>query len=229
MYNGVYRTMITDNEARKFLDTFVGPTVSLASMMRIFRNGSFSLATRIGLGLFVPISRARTLYLLQNFTFTLFKTTIFNEIYLHQRIWRHIFENGCGIMGLSTYYAVFRFKKAYLDPPPEKKETTTTAPDPVSYIKPGFNRAGYEATEGPTYQSNYSFPLTGNYEETSYDYTYQSEPTYEYTKPNYNLEASNNEFYQVENQILASFANILSKLRDSDSYEKTYNFVTPSS
>ena len=228
MYNGVYRTMITDNEARKFLDTFVGPTVSLASMMRILRNGSFSLATRIGLGLFVPISRARTLYLLQNFTFTLFKTTIFNEIYLHQRIWRHIFENGCGIMGLSTYYAVFRFKKAYLDPPPEKKETSTTAPAPVSYIKPGFNRNDLDAS-----QTNYSYPLsypfTGNDEDSSYDYTYQSEPTYEYTKPNYNLEASNNELYQVENQILASFTSILSKLRDSDSYEKTYNFVTPSS
>jgi hypothetical protein len=79
--------MIEDNEARKFIDTFVGPTVSAASMMRIFRNGLFSVSTRIGLGLFVPIPRERTLYLLRNFNFTLFKTTIFSELYLHQRLW----------------------------------------------------------------------------------------------------------------------------------------------
>ena len=151
MYNGVYRTMIADNEARKFLDTFVGPTVTAASMMRIFRNGSFSLMTRIALGLFLPVTRARTLYLLQNFTFTLFKNTIFSEAYLHQRIWRHIFENGCGIIGLSTYYAVFRYKKAFLDPPPEKKkkaETNTTAPKAGSSTtkKPGYKRQDFEVS-----------------------------------------------------------------------------------
>jgi hypothetical protein len=231
MYNGVYRTMIADNESRKFLDTFVGPTVSLASMMRIFRNGLFSLSTRIGLGLFVPISRARTLYLLQNFTFTLFKNTIFNELYLHQRIWRHIFENGCGIMGLSTYYAVFRFKKAYLDPPPEKTETTTIAPaTPVSYSKPNFNRNDFEVTqfEGQTYQNNYTYPLYGDDEDNSYDYSYQSQPTYEDTKPSYNFETSNDELHKVENNILTSFKSILSKLKDSGNFEGNYNFVTPS-
>jgi hypothetical protein len=114
MYNSFYRTTITDNEMRKFLDTFVGPTTSLASMLRIFRNGSFSLATRIGLDIFIPLTRARALYLLQNFSFTLLKNTVFNEFYLHQRIWRHIFENGCSIIGSSTYFAVFRLRQAYL-------------------------------------------------------------------------------------------------------------------
>jgi len=114
MYNTFYRTMIEDNEARKFIDTFVGPTVSAASSMRIFRNGLFSLSTRIGLGFFIPLTRERTLYLLRFFTFTLFKNTIFSELYLHQRLWRHIFENACGLIGLSTYYIVFRLNKAYL-------------------------------------------------------------------------------------------------------------------
>ena len=107
--------MIEDYEARKFLDRFVGPTVSAASSMRIFRNGLFSLTTRIGLGFFVPLTRERTLYLLRFFTFTLFKNTIFSELYLHQRLWRHIFENGCGLIGISTYYIVFRLNKAYLE------------------------------------------------------------------------------------------------------------------
>jgi hypothetical protein len=140
-------------------------------MMRIFRNGAFSLSTRIGLGLFVPIPRARTLYLLQNFNFTLFKTTIFAELYLHQRIWRHIFENGCGLIGLSTYYAVFRYKKAYLDPPPEKKkeekkkdEKTTPAPkgsSPTSK-KPSYKRKdGQEDIEAQPYQYNYHSNLPG--------------------------------------------------------------------
>ena len=140
--------MISDNEARKFIDTFVGPTVSAASMMRIFRNGLFSLSTRIGLGLFIPLTRERALYLLRFFTFTLFKQTIFSELYLHQRIWRHIFENGCGIMGLSTYYAVFRYKKAYFDPPPEKKQNATTTVAPAkgsaSAKKPNYKRMDYD-------------------------------------------------------------------------------------
>jgi len=114
MYNTYYRTMIEDNEARKFIDTFVGPTVSAASSMRIFRNGLFSLSTRIGLGFFIPLTRERTLYLLRFFTFTLFKNTIFSELYLHQRIWRHIFENACGLIGSSTFYLVFRLNQAYL-------------------------------------------------------------------------------------------------------------------
>jgi len=159
MYNGVYRTMIADNEARKFLDTFVGPTVTAASMMRIFRNGSFSLMTRIALGLFLPVTRTRTLFLLQNFTFTLFKTTIFSEAYLHQRIWRHIFENGCGIMGLSTYYAVFKYKQAFLDPPPETKkpETSTTAPKAGGSTskKPGYKRQDFEVSyKGNEHEQN---------------------------------------------------------------------------
>lgn len=161
MYNGVYRTMIDDNEARKFLDTFVGPTVSAASMMRIFRNGVFSLTTRISLGLFVPLSRERTLYLLRFFTFTLFKQTIFSEIYLHQRLWRHIFENGCGLIGLSTYYAVFKFKKAFLDPPPEvKKEEgsklkASTNGSSIKTKGKGIQRNGFEYQTYNPYEYNY--------------------------------------------------------------------------
>ena len=229
MYNSVYRTMIEDNESRKFLDTFVGPTVSLASMMRIFRNGLFSLSTRIGLGIFVPISRARTLFLLQNFTFTLFKNTIFSEAYLHQRIWRHIFENGCGIIGLSTYYAVFRFKKAYLDPPPEKTETTTTAPAPASYNKPSLNRNDFEAYYGGhTPQNNYSYPLNDDDDELYNDYSYQFQPTNEFTRQSYNFEKPDDEMYQVENKILTSFKSIVSKLKDYGNFEDNYNFVTTS-
>jgi hypothetical protein len=118
MYNTFYRATIADNEVRKFLDTFVGPTTSFASMLRIFRNGSFSLTTRIALDIFLPLTRPRALYLLQNFSFTLLKNTIFSELYLHQRIWRHIFENACSFIGSSTYYAVFRYKQAYLDATP---------------------------------------------------------------------------------------------------------------
>ena len=129
MYNSFFRPTFIDNENRKFIDTFVGPTVTTASMMRIFRNGSFSITTRIGLGLFIPLTRARTIFLLQTLTFTVLKNTIFSELFLHQRIWRHIFENACGLMGLTTYYFVFRFKRAYLDPPPEKPTTTTAKPE----------------------------------------------------------------------------------------------------
>jgi hypothetical protein len=46
MYNTFYRTTIEDNDARKFLDTFVGPSVSMASILRITRNATFSLITR---------------------------------------------------------------------------------------------------------------------------------------------------------------------------------------
>jgi len=211
MYNTFYRTMIEDQDARKFIDTFVGPTVSLASMMRIFRNGAFSLSTRIGLGLFVPIPRARTLYLLQNFNFTLFKTTIFAELYLHQRIWRHIFENGCGLIGLSTYYAVFRYKKAYLDPPPEKKkeekkkdEKTTPAPkgsSPTSK-KPSYKRKdGQEDTEAQPYQYNYHSNLPGYVpiEETDDAFYGYKEPIYgneeseySYNQPSYPVNGYNN-------------------------------------
>jgi hypothetical protein len=211
MYNTFYRTMIDDQDARKFIDTFVGPTVSLASMMRIFRNGAFSLSTRIGLGLFVPIPRARTLYLLQNFNFTLFKTTIFAELYLHQRIWRHIFENGCGLIGLSTYYAVFRYKKAYLDPRPEKKseekkkdEKTTPAPkgsSPTSK-KPSYKRKdGQGDIEAQPYQYNYHSNLPGyvpieetddalyGYKEPVYG---NEESEYSYNQPSYTVNGYNN-------------------------------------
>ena len=243
MYNTFYRTMIADNDVRKFLDTFVGPTVSLASMMRIFRNGAFSLSTRIGLGLFVPIPRARTIYLLQNFNFTLFKTTIFSELYLHQRIWRHIFENGCGLIGLSTYYAVFRYKKAYLDPPPEKKSEATTTPapkgSPATTKKPSYKRKDSQVIEAQPYQDNYhsylpgyvpiededdSFygykePVYGN-EESEYSYKKPSyllnrynAPTYNFAAPSYNAYAD--ELPQVENKIpLNTFKSALEKIKE---------------
>ena len=166
MYNTFYRSMIVDNDARKFLDTFVGPTVSAASSMRIFRNGLFSLSTRIGLGLFVPLTRERTLYLLRFFTFTLFKQTIFSELYLHQRLWRHIFENGCGLMGLSTYYAVFRINKAYQESKKPKDKIDQTyldeAPENFSAIEE-IDRRRKVVEEQPTYPS-----YVGPY--NSYDY-----------------------------------------------------------
>lgn len=57
MYNSVYRTIIEDNEARKFLDTFVGPSITMASILRIVRNATFSLVTRISLDFFLPLTR----------------------------------------------------------------------------------------------------------------------------------------------------------------------------
>ena len=37
MYNGYYRSLIEDQEVRKFLDTFVGPTIIVSHAMRIVR------------------------------------------------------------------------------------------------------------------------------------------------------------------------------------------------
>ena len=212
MYNTFYRTTIVDQEARKLLDTFVGPTFSMASMMRIFRNNSFSLATRIGLGLFVPIPRARTLYLLQNFNFTLFKNTIFSELYLHQRIWRHIFENACTIIGSSTYYAVFRYKRAYLDPPSEKKkdEATTILPPKKSSSFLTKKPSNKRTEEQPPYQfNNYHSNLPGYVpiEETDdsfYGYkapVYSNEESeYSHNQPSYPVNGYNNDdsFYSYK-------------------------------
>ena len=213
MYNSVYRTMITDNEARKFLDTFVGPSTSMASILRITRNATFALATRILLGLLLPLTRARTLFVFQTFTFTILKNTIFNEVYLHQRIWRHIFENGCGIMGLSTYYIMFRYKRAYLDPPPEKKEKTTPAPKEASTTKkPAFKRKDnvisytpYESNydqEQDYYNQQYNSQLS-TYDQPLYGYVPQEEQNdafYGYRDPVYLKEESNysSNYYQPQ-------------------------------
>jgi hypothetical protein len=142
--------MIDDNEARKFLDTFVGPSVSMASALRMVRNATFSLFLRIALDLFLPLTRETSLKILRGFTFTALKNVVFSELYLHQRIWRHIFENACGLMGVSTYYIMFKIRKAYLDPPAEKKKpegSTTPAPKPANGTatstttkKPGYKR-----------------------------------------------------------------------------------------
>lgn len=173
MYNSFYRTMIEDNEARKFLDTFVGPTVSAASSMRIFRNGLFSLSTRIGLGFFIPLTRERSLYLLRNFTFTLLKTTIFSELYLHQRIWRHIFENACGLMGLSTYYVIFRLNKAYLasKKPKDREDEVYIEENPESlpFI------AEIEDTRG---KDDELLPSHPSFIGPNYNYDYESLPGY---------------------------------------------------
>jgi hypothetical protein len=246
MYNTFYRTTIVDQEARKLLDTFVGPTFSMASMMRIFRNNSFSLATRIGLGLFVPIPRARTLYLLQNFNFTLFKNTIFSELYLHQRIWRHIFENACTIIGSSTYYAVYRYKRAYLDQPSEKKkdEATTTLPpkkgssfltkkpnnkrteeQPYQYNNYHSNLPGYvpiEETDDSFYR--YKAPIYGN-----------EESEYSYNQPSYPIDGYNNDdsFYKYKASVYSQeeeesyYSSPSSNNYISSHSPSSYNFADP--
>ena len=164
MYNSFYRKTIADKETRKFLDTFVGPTTSLASMLRIFRNGSFSLATRIGLDIFVPLTRARALYLLQNFSFTLLKNTVFNEFYLHQRIWRHIFENGCSIIGSSTYYVAYKFMQAYLVQPAA-----------------GPNVNNVSAVYQPYHNSDKNFVINSLEKETQDSFDYDDENNYQDT------------------------------------------------
>ena len=166
MYNSFYRTTIVDKETRKFLDTFVGPTTSLASMLRIFRNGSFSLATRIGLDIFVPLTRAQALYLLQNFSFTLLKNTVFNEFYLHQRIWRHIFENGCSIIGSSTYYVAYKFMQAYLVQPAAGLNVNN-----VSAVYQPYNNSDknfVNSFEKET-QDSFDYDDEDNYQDTLFD------------------------------------------------------------
>jgi hypothetical protein len=37
MYNSYFRAVIEDNEARKYLDAFIGPTVVVSHAMRIVR------------------------------------------------------------------------------------------------------------------------------------------------------------------------------------------------
>ncbi len=223
MYNTFYRTMIEDNEARKFIDTFVGPSVSMASILRITRNATFSLLLRIALGLFLPLTREKTLSTFRNFTWTALKNTVFAELYLHQRIWRHVFENGLGLIGLSTYYIMFKYKKAYLDPPPEKKPATTPAPkDGSTTAKPNdgstTKKPSYKRKDGqyPTYydESNgYSDQPTNSL----YGYVPSDEANdsfYGLQEPVYNSEAAYN------NQ--ASFGSYVDPLAGYN-YNNNYN------
>jgi hypothetical protein len=168
--------MIDDNEARKFLDTFVGPSVSMASILRIIRNATSSLFLRITLDLFLPLTRETTLKILRGFTFTALKNIVFSELYLHQRIWRHIFENGCGLLGDSTYYIMFKIKKAYFDPPAEKKKpegSTTPAPKPANGTAPSTT------TKKPGYKrkDEYSYNSAG-YDNDDNLYSYQNVNSY---------------------------------------------------
>ena len=175
MYNSFYRTMIEDNEARKFIDTFVGPSVTMASILRIARNATFSLITRIALCFFLPLTREATIKAYTNPKFfTVLKNTVFNEVYLHQRIWRHVFENGCGMIGLSTYYILFKIRKAYFDPPAEKKKpegSTTPAPKGTNSTaataatkKPGYKR------KDEAYYNNYNNYYYNDNEDSVYSY-----------------------------------------------------------
>jgi hypothetical protein len=88
MYNGVYRTMIDDNDSRKFLDTFLGPTITVSHAMRIVRNAYFSIATRFILLLFLPLTRVQTMKFLQSLSFTAMKAVMFSDSFLHNRIFR---------------------------------------------------------------------------------------------------------------------------------------------
>ena len=186
MYNSVYRTMIEDNEARKFIDTFVGPSVSMASILRIMRNATFSLFLRISLDLFLPLTRETSLQILRNFTFTALKKIVFAELYLHQRIWRHLFENGLGLMGLSTYYIMFKIRKLYLDPPAEKKKpeaSTTTAPKGGNSTE----AAATTTTKKPGYKRKDEFYLnSGSYNDNNDVYSYQNYPSVNSYQDSYN-------------------------------------------
>ena len=88
MYNGVYRTMIEDNESRKFLDTFLGPTITVSHAMRIVRNAYFSIATRFILLLYLPLTRYETMKFIQNASFKSLKAVMFSDGFLHNRIFR---------------------------------------------------------------------------------------------------------------------------------------------
>ena len=256
MYNSFYRTMIEDNEARKFIDTFVGPSVSMASILRITRNATFSLFLRITLGLFLPLTRERTLFVFRNFTWTALKNTVFAEVYLHQRIWRHLFENGLGLIGLSTYYIMFKYKKAYLDPPPEKKppttkdgSTTAKPKDGSTTKKPAYKR---KDSQFPTYyESNvyddqpanslYGYVPSDEANDSFYglqEPVYDSEAAYNnqasFGNPvdplvgynNYNYNTYADEPPQVENKILNSFKSVLSRLKETGNKEDWSQIAT---
>jgi hypothetical protein len=240
MYNSVYRTMIEDNEARKFIDTFVGPSVTMASILRIARNATFALITRIALGLFLPLTRYRTILTYQNFTFTVLKNTVFNELYLHQRIWRHIFENGCGIMGLSTYYIMFRYKKAYLDPPPEKKKEeknkdgkTTPAPKgeaPSTTKKPGYKRKDdYSSSSYNTKATNYDYEDSYNPQGYNNNNNNNDTPLYGYVP----IDEKNDAFYGYREPVYGNEESEYNYNQPSypvNGYNNapTYNFAAPS-
>jgi len=87
--------------------------------------------------------------MLRNISFGNLKTTIFNESFLHARIFRHIFEYGCSIVGMSTLYTVFRYKKEYLDPlksksvSPNAVTTSKTTLKPYTSQKPSLHRIGH--------------------------------------------------------------------------------------
>ena len=185
MYNSVYRTMIEDNEVRKFLDTFVGPSVSMASILRIVRNATNSLFLRISLDLFLPLTRETSLKILRNFTFKALKNIVFAELYLHQRIWRHLFENGLGLMGLSTYYIMFKIRKTYLDPPADKKkpEASTPAPKGVNSTE----AAAATTTKKPGYKRKDEYYYnTGSYDDSNDVYSNQNYPSVYNYQDNYN-------------------------------------------
>ncbi len=244
MYSSYYRTMIEDNEARKFIDTFVGPQVSMASILRIIRNATSSLITRIALCLFLPLTRDRTLETYRFFKWKVLKNTVFAELYLHQRIWRHIFENALGLVGLSTYYIMFKYKKAYVDPPPEKPATTPAPKYGSTTNKPAYKRKdgqfptyfyesnGYndQPTNGlygyvPSDEANDSFyglqePEYGS--EAAYNnqasFDNPVDPLAGYNN-NYNFNTYADEPPQVENKFLNSFKAILSRLEDTGNKE----------
>jgi len=104
------------------------------------------------------------------------------------------------LIGLATYYAVFRYRKALQDA--KSKEAagpTKTSTAPSAYKKPSLNKNDYVVTN-ETYDPYYS------------GYTYE--------KP-----ASYNEPY-LDPQILSSFKNVLSKLQTHGHKESSWSPIS---
>ena len=168
---------------------------------------------------FITLEDANTLvsYIKDNCSDKQKFSTLFVSLQIEPKLCgtRHIFENGCGIVGLSTYYFMFRYKKAYLDPPPEKKETTTPAApkDASTTKKPAYKRKDNVIRYTP-YQSSefedqeysnqlYSSQLSG-YNQPLYGYVPQEEQNdafFGYREPVYPKDDSNyssNYYYQQQ-------------------------------
>ena len=127
MYNSFYRTDITDNEVRKYLDVFLGPSALATSMLGVVQGAMYTFAVRIGIGLLVPDIRQGTINLYRNLTFDQVRKTIFARNFLLNRFFRALFQLGIDLMYYSTFWVVTGYKKLYIDPPPEKPTTTTAA------------------------------------------------------------------------------------------------------